>query len=174
MLDIKFNIKTFQKVNEIVMNGVITGWTGTKFYDYLDHEIRNNIDILHSFYEVIQTLDDSWLVVLSGRFGKNLINYLRWIDYTPKTEVLLFEGGLRHNDIVDNVYKYLKSYKGCKAIFMDDTMYQGRTMGKISDMLRIHSIKIKEAVVVFDAGLVNKQDKWGTIINSLYRRIRKT
>lgn len=133
---------------------------GEKFFDALDDMIRNDINILENFRNMIPLRHDQGLI-LSGQFGQ--VFYQTYKDQLPFRELILVNGGIRTGKAVMLGVDKLT----CESyVFADDSFYSGKTRDGIEQSLKNidPNIKIINTYVIYDGS--KDEDK---SVCSMYR-----
>lgn len=132
--------------------------SGEKFFDALDESIKNSELIIES---LIEKVPEHIGLVISGGFGK-VVSDLIERGSMPKRPYILYAGGIRSGGSPDVLSNKLS---GCTdLIFVDDTIYGGKTYRVIKEHLKKSNIEVRSVLVVYD-GCPEKREN----IESLFR-----
>lgn len=133
---------------------------GKEFFDTLDYIIRSDINITDMLYNRIKHFNTT--IILSGRFGRAFINNYGKLLYS-NNHVILVNGGIREGEDVE---LYVNKIYNNKCIFIDDSIYSGKTRDLIEKKLKYidKDVKIETTYVIYDG--MKKQD---INVKSLYR-----
>jgi len=132
---------------------------GRKFFDSLDDTIRNDESLINNLMNIVPKDKN---IVVSGRFGRVFSNYFSTNYPKEQRKVIAVKGGLRKEDLVDDL-SYL-DLKGEDFVFLDDSLYSGKTRDKIREELQKQGADISLTCVVYD-GSKEKDSR----VLSLYR-----
>lgn len=131
---------------DAVNNIVKTNPGGEKFFDELDEFLKTSPDAVYS--ELIASIIPGETLVLSGGFGRVVSDRIDRGEL-PKLPYILFKGGLRGDNkpevlrVTDNVT--------ANGVFVDDTIYGGKTYFKIQAYLESHAIiRARRCLVIYD------------------------
>lgn len=147
------------KLDGIVKQMIETHDGGEKFFDNLDEEIRRDIDIIDNIIDMIPDFKNKNIIV-SGSFGRVFFDYIKLISLYPN-RIVWVNGGLRKGE---DINVDLQNYKNREFIFIDDSLYSGKTRDKIDSELYKYSSYISSTYVAYD-GSKNKDET----VFSLYR-----
>ena len=105
---------------------------GEKFFNALDLMIRSDKNIIESFCLLIKEFlssgrSTSTCAVLSGHFGRYMLNTCSNFLKNNFNEILLVNGGIRTGNKVE--LDYLPKSKN--LVFIDDSIYSGNTRDQI-------------------------------------------
>jgi len=138
---------------------------GEKFFDALDEFIINEasddlyLELLRLAHEVH---GEKPVLVFSGGFGKEMARRIQKGEL-PYHEYILFEGGLRKDNAPKILHKDIELFTSvslnCPAVFLDDTIYGGKTFKKIQSYVdsNVDYIKLDKAIVVYDGCPVERE-----------------
>lgn len=141
---------------------------GEEFFEALDEFIIKDASPL-VYLAMLQMAGEDTILVLSGGFGKEVARRIE-DGGLPGYEYVLFEGGLRGDKKPKIIGKRLNIMTtasiDCKAVFLDDTIYGGKTFKKIQEYVdhNVDYIKLDKAIVVYDGCPVERE--W---VGSIFR-----
>lgn len=141
---------------------------GEKFFDALDYTLRGDMSIIDSFLDFVERrigTAKAYSVVLTGEFGRTLIN--NKINWLAKhfSDILLVNGGIRKGAEVQ--LDCLPIKRG--LVFIDDSFYSGTTRDSILDAINAQSSSSREwaySFVIYDGSKLSPDD---TRVKSMYR-----
>ena len=119
---------------------------GTPFFDFVDQKIAHPT-FFNYFRDRI--LDDGLrtdAILTSGKFGWAFSAYAMFMPVLP--QVLNFPGNLRHEPLRDPWVD--PSFVGKEFVFIDNSIYKGRTLGKIEEYVERWGGRINRAYVAYD------------------------
>lgn len=121
---------------------------GTAFFDYLDERLA--LRSKYHRYLVDRILDEALIpapltVLGSGRFGWAFSMFANGLG---SLNVLNFPGNLRHNRLADPGVD--PSFKGREFVYVDNSVYKGRTLGQVNDYVQAWGGKIVKAYILYD------------------------
>lgn len=150
-------------IDKIITSIIKDHKEGENFYDLIDHRIRNEgedwfVDLL----QLAEKTNDRHInnIVVSGLFGRLFVN--EWAK--GSLNVILVEGGLRHSYMM-SLEPFKDQIVGREFIFLDDSLYLGRTRDKIKAEIEFHGGDLLNTFVVFDGGKIIDDT-----VYSLYRK----
>lgn len=149
-------------LNKIVKDCLAQHEGGEKFFDYLDENIRVNMNILDLLSVKFLLGNDFDKIVVSGKFGRMFANYYMNDLYTDDAKIIMVNGGLRKDEPIDDLSHL--NIKGKKFIFVDDSFYSGKTRNVIKAEIERLGGKLIQTYVVYDGS--KEKDK---TVRSLYR-----
>ena len=154
-------------VNEIVKEMLEKHTGGEKFFDNLDKSLQNTDIVEHFVASIVSGYEAGGFdkVIVSGKFGIFLNNYLRYSDQAGLPfDCIMVRGGLRH-DYMDGELEYLRdAINNKRFVFVDDSFYSGHTRDAIKREVERCAGQIVSSYVVYDGS----KDKDDTVY-SLYR-----
>jgi len=124
---------------------------GEAFFDALDEYIRT-CATKHVFNELLLPCADK-LLVMSGKFGRGLAERIDRGEYDFK--YILFNGGIR-SGAEPEIARSTELHGLHNAVFVDDTIYGGRTYTVIKGHLSKMDIEVGGARVVYDGSPVQR------------------
>jgi hypothetical protein len=143
--------------------------SGEKFFDALDEELNadSSVDI---FKALITMIPEDAGIVLSGGFGKQF-SALMLDGQLEKREFILFKGGIRSGGDLQILMESQDFFKKDEAIFLDDSIYGGRTFELLQYFMETYSIvrkgylmKFTECYVIYDGCPIKKAN-----VHSIFR-----
>jgi hypoxanthine-guanine phosphoribosyltransferase len=164
-----------KKINQIVDDLLNEFPSGESFFNNFDEIIRlpKNIDIVKNLFDQIYKENNTFNIVVSGKFGD-------WISYLVKKgelkipgNFLMVSGSLRGRKTFQmntkigkdvEVLWFKKDYNNQDFIFIDDSYYSGSTKKAIERFLKKHNSRIIKTYVIYDGN--EKRDE---NIKSSYR-----
>lgn len=137
--------KGHARVEDIVKDVSSRYEGGRPYFEELDQAL-DNPDVYEDLTRFARTLygNDATFVV-SGHFG---FGYQLWSRRRRFREVLLAPGGLRYGAPV--MFDWMNVLGISHFVFLDDTLYLGRTMARVDEGLRKVSRRLNGAVVAYD------------------------
>ncbi len=163
-------IKKFEKFSksdytDLVDNTIKSEVGGRKFFNKIDKYIKEDPDIIK---EICNGLDNDW-VVSSGTFGDKV--YQLWESGQIRCMgVVVFNGKiLTKNKGVNSYYPENFDLDNKEFVFVDDSVFSGKTIGAIEDYLKEEHMSLIKLVKVGYDGSKNTNRK----IESLYKYYRE-
>lgn len=128
---------------------------GEPFFNALDFLVRSDIDILNQFLKYMIDNVQTRHIILTGSFGRALLNNFGKILYDHFSTVILVEGGLRGRTPAPELFinkKLVNTEGGSDFTLVDDSFYSGTTRNKIEAALMNvdASFVITSSIVVYD------------------------
>lgn len=129
---------------------------GKAFFDALDAMVRGDSEILEQFTSFLKSRvnPNTYSLILSGRFGRALMNNAGRELYEHFNEIVLLNGNLRSGEKPEG---YINSFKDYKYIFADDSFYSGATRNAANTYIKstcslggFAEPGIKQTVVIYD------------------------
>lgn len=125
---------------------------GTPFFDWLDdrlgkeHFLRGLMDDVYKDYGYVPP------IVVTGKFGEK---YRKWLEYYmgkhwTTQNLVVMPGDLRHIEVPPDSEK---PRADLDYVFLDNSIYKGRTLRKTIDWITSHHAAIKDARVLYDGTL---------------------
>lgn len=134
----------FEFVKEDVQLAVSRFGDGTQFFDYLDERL-----IAPAYFDYLKDriVENHYDGILgSGKFGWAFSMYAASHPFLPP--VYNFPGDLRHQDLYDPMID--PHFEGAAFVYIDNSIYKGRTLGKVNRYVRDWGGRIKAAFVLYD------------------------
>lgn len=138
---------------------------GTPFFDALDATLRTPewFEIITDAY--LEAFPSHPRMVVSGAFG---LAYVYWLSkrqlFTPRVldipGPVVIPGNLRHVTAPDLTV----DLTGETLVFLDDSIFKGRTFGQAQSLVRKAGGELEEGIVIYDGS----HEHWPTIF-SFYR-----
>jgi len=151
-----------KKLEDLISNLLLKYEGGRPFFDALDDQIKNSIneDIVIS---LMRGTEDKY-VVSSGEFGDRVFNLYNEGKFKCKGMVV-YNGKIMTKD-KGVTYWYPPDFdlNNKEFVFIDDSLFSGKTLSVIENHLREHNSKIEYVSVVYD-GSKKKDPK----VHSFYR-----
>jgi hypothetical protein len=164
-------------LNEKIGNILKRHPEGKEFFDILDATIRGDYEILDSFMDFVKrSITRADGIVLTGEFGRVLVNNHLKSLLEISTNIILANGGIRggeevelYKDFIDSPYA-LQDFWKADYIFLDDSIYSGITSLKIEAKIKElnETCRLFKVFVVYDGGLEPRRD-----VYSMYRYHKK-
>lgn len=119
---------------------------GTPFYDALDEELRHPYWYRSLLFRYLDEYPSMPNIIVSGEFGVGFASWLAASDYAPYLPpVLIISGGIRHRELPPQSIQA----KGRQYVFLDDSMYAGRTYSQIRRRITEKEGEMLGAIVLF-------------------------
>lgn len=155
--------KNIQKKLDDIVFGLLQKYNGGReFFKALDNAIKDfsNKDLIIS---LLKGNENEW-ICSSGGFGDKLHNLYENGDIKCKG-LLIFNGKMYTKDKgITSYYPENFDMSNKKFIFIDDSLFTGKTYLKIDEFLSEFNSKIKEVLVVYDGS-----KSYNPIIKSLFK-----
>jgi hypothetical protein len=149
------------KLYEIIEETLHDFTGGELFFDQLDLQIRKNAFIIQDLFKTIP-VEKRKNIICSGKFGAYLVKNIKKLADNNESLILL-HGGIRYDGYVN--LKHMKDdLRGKEYIFIDDSLYEGRTKNAIKKEIESCGAILTDTYVVYD-GSIRRQHN----VNSLYR-----
>lgn len=146
-------------IEKIVLEGINLYGGGELFFSYIDHRFRN-----YAIVEQLLTLaEDHENVVISGNFGRFLIEYYKIATRNRFKNVTWVHGKLRMNKLVVP-QEQQQLLRGKEWVLIDDSFFSGTTRDKIAKVISEYGGEFVKTFVVYD-GSPEKDES----VISLYR-----
>jgi len=148
-------------IEKIVYECIAAHTGGEKFFDALDAMVRNEtalFPVLVNLAKGVAYKENKHnrfnpLFIVSGKFGDV---FGEWA-YLLGLDCLVLEGALRQNEIVvQSEYGFLIGGRIC--VFIDDSLFKGRTYDKVRNMVESFGGTAAGCVVAYDGGKEVRQD----------------
>lgn len=150
------------ELDKLVKDLVLKYHGGRKFFDELDNSIKRILskDIIIS---LSKGNPNEW-IASSGEFGD--IVYKLWMEGKIKCKgLVVFNGKINTYDL--NVISYYPedfNLNNKEFIYIDDSLFSGKTYHRIDDFLKKYNSKIKSVSVIYDGSRIKDKK-----INSFFR-----
>jgi hypothetical protein len=138
-----------QYLQELVAHATNTKGDGTAFFDFIDHEVARTRFFDYFRDRILDTYpypNEPNGIVTSGKFGWAYSAYAFSRPVLPK--VWNFPGNLRHDYLQDSMTD--PGIAGKRFVFIDNSIYKGRTLNQINEYIRRWGGQIIFAHVVYD------------------------
>lgn len=125
---------------------------GTPFFDYLDDHLGDDLFLKMLSRDVIDEYGYMPALVTTGKFGEKYRKFLTaqlgelWVI----DNLVVMPGDLRHIDIPVGSPR---PRKGKDYLFLDNSIYKGRTLTKTLDWFLRHGAVISDCWVLYDGTL---------------------
>ena len=143
--------------------------SGEKFFDALDEELNADSSV-EIFRALITMIPENAGIVLSGGFGKQF-SALMMVGLLEKREFILFKGGIRKGGVPEILIESDDFFKKDEAIFLDDSIYGGKTFEILQHFMETYSLgkkgdfmKFTECYVIYDGCPIKKAN-----VHSIFR-----
>lgn len=154
----------WDEIDGIVESTLYNSPGGTPFFDRVDTELTHPY-----FFELLtRRLQDGMPrvgylppIAVSGKFGWA---FSLWVKRESLIvgDLIVFPGDLRHQKLID---PQIHGPLAPEYVFIDNSMYKGRTMGQVDKFLRKYRSKLTEKWVLYDGSLPPHR----TGVNYIYR-----
>ncbi len=153
-------------INEIVRECILQHEGGEAFFDELDAKIRNNDHILEDIYALAKNFfsstDLNRKLIVSGKFGKSFFEKFS-SDNMP---ILVAPGGQRIKVDLDGIAT--SDISGYNFVFIDDSLYSGKTRDVLRGFIESHGGNFLGSAVVYDGSKCSDVS-----VKSLYQYYKK-
>lgn len=122
---------------------------GRRYFDLLDTYLRH-ADVFEAVTAVaFETYGDGNGFITSGRFGEAYEDWQRSVPRRMRRPLIVLPGSLRYSYRTPRIEPH-RLYGVRGWVFLDDTLYLGRTLMKVNDALRSDFRSLTGAVVAYD------------------------
>ena len=134
---------------------------GEIYFNELDRLIKFDTELLSGFVLYAIQTEKIRKIACTGEIG-NLILKCKDNDLLPNDlEIVVFNGGLRNDN---KVVKLINAKTNGNYIFVDDSLYSGKTLRAIKKYLNRHGAEIQNCYVFYDGSLKKYSN-----VHSLFR-----
>ena len=142
---------------------------GECYFNELDAMIKCNYELLENFIKWATEHSGCNCIVMSGKIGEIVKKYIAY--KLPDIRFVVMSGGLRHDEFYKKQYNRLNFLLQDRnllplhdAIFIDDSLYSGKTYDRVQSLAEFYRTRIKGAYVFYDGSKEKRND-----VISLYR-----
>ena len=145
------------KLKSIVDSLLNENLSGVEFFDKLDDLIKDEKEMILS---LVKMVPENYGITISGGFG----NKLKQIIDSGEISIpyILYKGGIRSGSKPEIIKNNLENCN--KTIFLDDTIYGGKTYFDIKEHVKKIGVDIESVFVIYDGSPVKRD-----FIKSFYR-----
>lgn len=138
-----------EKINELLRSHPEGG---EGFFNALDYLVRSDIDILEKFLHSAINDYCNHPLIMSGNFGRAIINNFGSKLYREFDHIVLANGNLRGDDEAELYLVNRRNFSREDFVFLDDSFYSGRTRDKLDAALKLvhSSFAIVKTYVIYD------------------------
>ncbi len=119
---------------------------GTKFFDTLDALLTNVVLFDYLRDRILGDGPAPFNILTSGKFGWAFSVYAQPIPALPP--VINFPGNLRHEKLQETTIDPM--FRDREFVFIDNSVYKGRTVGQINEYVERWGGKITRAYILYD------------------------
>lgn len=145
------------KLKSIVDKLLKENLSGVQFFDKLDELIKEETDIVIGLIDMVPK---DHAIAVSGGFGLKINELIE--SGKVNMPYIFYKGGIRSGAKPEILKNKLGDYNN--LIFLDDTIYGGKTYFDIKEHAEEIGLNINSALVVYDGTPIKKD-----FVNSIYR-----
>ena len=156
----------FKLIEQDVADTLALKGDGTPFFDTIDAKLTHPHYMRYlkdKIFDTFLNVNKPYAILGSGKFGWAFSMYMNGNLAFPR--MLNFPGDLRHQPLVDPLVD--PTFEGRKFVYVDNSIYKGRTLGQISNYVRDWGGEITHAFVLYD-GTYPPHDELQMVPNFAY------
>lgn len=137
-----------QKMLSIVNQCLRKHGGGESYFDELDGLIKQDSELMLSYLQYAVNVEGIKNIVISGEIGQIISKLISEKNISLNANLILINGGLRKGKIAYG--KNIPVAQDFKAIFLDDSLYSGKTARAVENFIRNYNGTIVKKYVFYD------------------------